>query len=276
MAPERTSQAALGAAVHHPFTAPPLLDELARVLPRLGRFVPSGRALVVAFALLALGVGAYAGARTTDVFAIDRIEIRGLAPADAAAARAALRPLEGTSLVGIRRAELARRLAPLPGLVSFEYDRAFPHALVVHAVPELPLAVLRRGDESWLVSRRGRVLRQVARGAHPGLPRVWVPRRVEVVAGTTLAEDAGGSAVRALALFEDAGVSVRARTVRTVDELTYVLRSGLEIRLGSARAVELKLAVAAAVVPRLDGASGYLDLTVPARPVAGVDPQPED
>jgi cell division septal protein FtsQ len=160
-------------------------------------------------------------------------------------------------------------------VLAFEYDRAFPHTLVIRAVPEVPLAVLRRGDESWLVSRRGRVLRKVPRGTRLDLPRVWVPRRLAVAPGTTLAEDAGGSAVRALALLQAAGVRVRARTVRMLGELTYVLRSGLEVRLGSPRAVELKLAVAATILPRLDRSSGYLDVSVPSRPVAGAESQVE-
>jgi cell division protein FtsQ len=267
VAPERRSHAALEAAVQ-PFAARPSLSALARHLP-------SGRSLAVGFALLALAVGAYAGARSSSVFAIEVIQVQGLPPQDAAAARAALRSLERRSLVGIRRADLQQRLAPLPGVSAFEYDRAFPHTLVVRVVAEVPLAVLRRGDESWLVSRRGRVLRQVPRGTRLDLPRVWVPRRLAVVAGSTLAEDAGGSAVRALDLLQTAGVEVRARTVRMAGELTYVLRSGLEVRLGSPRGAELKLAVAAEILPRLDPDVGYLDVSVPSRPVAGTDSQVE-
>jgi hypothetical protein len=55
-----------------------------------------------------------------------------------------------------------------------------------------------------------------------------------------------------------------------------VLRSGLELRLGSPRASRLKLAVAAEIVPLLDPGTLYLDVSVPARPVAGTNPQPED
>jgi cell division septal protein FtsQ len=235
----------------------------------LARLLPSGRSLAGGFALVALAAAACLGARTSAVFAVERVDVRGLPAADAAAARGALRPLEGRSLVAIRRADLERRLAPLPGVSSFEYDRAFPNTLVVRAVAEVPLAVVRRSDESWLVSHRGRVLRTVPRGTRLDLPRVWVPRRTAVAAGTTLADDSGGSAVRALALLDAAGVGVRARTVRMGEELTYVLRSGLELRLGSNRAVELKLAVAAEILPRLAAGTRYLDVSVPARPVAG-------
>jgi cell division septal protein FtsQ len=266
VAPVRTSHAALASA---------RAFELAPSVRALAGRLPSGRSIVIGLALVALAGAAYVGARTTSVFAIERIEVQGLGPADATAARDALRPLERRSLVTIRREDLERGLASLPGVLSFEYDRAFPHTLVVRAVPEVPLAVLRRGDESWLVSRRGRVLRLVPRGTRLGLPRVWVPRRVSVEAGTTLADDAGGSAVRALALLQSTGAGVRARTVRTVGELTYVLRSGLEVRLGSARAAELKLAVAAQILSRLEVGTQYLNVSVPSRPVAGGEPQVE-
>jgi cell division septal protein FtsQ len=268
VAPERRSHAAREAALQ------PLGRGPSAALA-LSRFLPSARSLALGFALLAFALAAYVGARTSAVFAIERIDVRGLPAADAAAARTALRGLEGRSLAGIRRADVERPLASLPGVREFDYDRAFPHTLVVRAVPEVALAVLRRGDESWLVSRRGRVLRQVPRGTHPGLPRVWLPRRFAVAAGATLADAAGGSAVRALALLADADAGVRARTVRTSGELTYLLRSGLELRLGSARAVELKLAVAATILPSLDAEVAHLDVSVPSRPVAGPNTQVE-
>jgi cell division septal protein FtsQ len=267
VAPQRTSSAAFG---------PVRAFELRAGVAALPRLLPSGRSLAGGFALLALAVGAYVGARTSAVFAVERIEVAGLPGADAAAARRALEPLEGRNLVALRRSELERRLAPLPGISSFEYDRAFPNTLVVRAVPEVPLAVLRRGDESWLVSRRGRVLRTIPPRTRLDLPRVWVPRRVAVAPGATLADDAGGSAVRALALLDAAAADVRARTVRMGGELTYLLRSGLELRLGSIRAAELKLAVAALILPRLDAEARYLDVSVPSRPVAGADSQLED
>ena len=50
---------------------------------------------------------------------------------------------------------------------------------------------------------------------------------------------------------------------------TLRLRSGLELRLGDTRDVDLKLAVAGRVLPLLPQGTGYLDVSVPDRPVAG-------
>ena len=59
----------------------------------------------------------------------------------------------------------------------------------------------------------------------------------------------------------------------TVGEASVTLRlqSGVELRLGEPTDLDLKLAVAAAVLPRLRLGSTYLDVSVPERPVGGVD-----
>jgi hypothetical protein len=51
--------------------------------------------------------------------------------------------------------------------------------------------------------------------------------------------------------------------------LVFGLRSGLELRLGDASDLALKLAVAARILPLLGGSADYLDVSLPARPVAG-------
>jgi hypothetical protein len=54
-------------------------------------------------------------------------------------------------------------------------------------------------------------------------------------------------------------------------DLTFLLASGLELRMGELQAVPLKLAVAERIVPGLlaQGGFAYLDVGVPERPVAG-------
>ena len=44
-----------------------------------------------------------------------------------------------------------------------------------------------------------------------------------------------------------------------------------EVRLGDASDLALKLAVARRILPALAGVGGYLDVSVPERPVAGQD-----
>jgi hypothetical protein len=56
-----------------------------------------------------------------------------------------------------------------------------------------------------------------------------------------------------------------------------VLRSGIELRLGDASDLKLKLAIARRVLSRLApaGHGAYVDVSVPERPVALVNPPVE-
>jgi cell division septal protein FtsQ len=239
------------------------------------RLAPSGPSLLVGFGLLALAIGGYLVARETPLFEIRRIDVRGGPPVVRERVRAALEPLEGASLVGLRAGDLNRRIASLPDVVRVTHDRAFPHTLRVHVLPERPLVVLRRGRESWLVSARARVVRPVVKGAHGDLPRVWVPRGVEVAAGDTLGDATALRAVHVLGLAMPR-LPARIRTVRIeAAETAIVLRSGVEVRLGRAQDLALKLAVATAILPRLGDAATYVDVAVPARPVADGAPLPQ-
>jgi hypothetical protein len=63
------------------------------------------------------------------------------------------------------------------------------------------------------------------------------------------------------------------RQVLTVDgELTLVLASGTELRLGDSGDLRLKLSIAKQLIPLTVGAT-YVDISVPERPVAGYKSQ---
>ena len=141
--------------------------------------------------------------------------------------------------------------------------------------PAHSIAVLRRGGSAWIVSSDGRVVRTVGLFGAPRLPRVWIPRAGSVDVGMALSDDAAARAVRALAVARSAGFAARITTIRATDtELTFVLPAGLELRFGDAGSLPLKLAVAERLLPLVSAAtSGYVDVTVPARPIAKVNPQ---
>jgi cell division protein FtsQ len=241
------------------------------------RLLPSGRSLFVGFAIVAAAAGLYALARMTPMFALRRIEVEGASPAVAARVRAALEPLDGTSLLALNGAEVERRLGALAMVASASYDRDFPHTLRLVVRPEHPVALLRHGADAWVVAAGGRVIAAAEPHAGSGLPRVWVTSDAPKV-GDALTDPIGRRAIRALALAQNAHLQGRVRTVRAADrELTFLLASGLELRLGDLQAVRLKLAVASRILPGLlsQGGYAYLDVSVPERPVAGLNPQPE-
>jgi len=246
------------------------LPVLAR--PPVLRFLPSGRSLLVGFAILLGAVGLYLLARTTSMFAVQEIQVEGAPPAVAAHVRKALAPIEGQSLLALDRAEVERRLAKLPDVAAAGYDRGFPHTLRVTVRAEHPVAVARRGSKAWLVAASTRTIAAVPLRTHPELPRIWLAHSGEPQVGASVTDRFGLRAVRALAFVRKVGFHGRIRMVRVRErDLTFLLGSGLELRLGALRAIPLKLAIAEKIVPGLlaQGGYRYLDVSVPARPVAG-------
>lgn len=235
----------------------------------LARIAPSGRSLLIGLLILLTALGLYAAARGTSAFAVQRLTVDGAAPEVAAAVQKELSPALGESLLGLDLAALEQRAESVPMVAAASFDRAFPHTLRIAIVPEVPVAVLRQGSSSWLVADGGRVVAELQQGARPGLPRIWLTRDVDV----RLGEAVGGLPLRAVAAVAPLvsrplplGV---ASAVATREELKLVLRNGLELRLGDSRDLPVKLEVARRVIPQLLGAGGYLDVSVPDRPVAG-------
>jgi cell division protein FtsQ len=240
----------------------------------LPKALPSGRALALAFALLAAGVLAYVGARESSLFALRSIRVTGAPPGVASHVRAALAPFEGRSLVGLDQNAVERRLSALPDVAAATVDRDFPHTLQVSVIPAHSIAVLRRGPSAWIVSSDGRVIRTAGRFASPKLPRIWVPRSTTVDTGATLGDADAAQAIAALATARRARFEARIATVRASDqELTFVLAGGLEVRFGDSTDLPLKVAVVERLIPLVKGSSAYVDVAVPERPVAGRNPQ---
>lgn len=249
----------------------------ARGGPRdLVQLLPSWRTLALAFGVLVTVAGGYVVARQSALFAVQTVHIEGAPPAVSANVLAALRPLEGESLLRLDLDSVANRLAAIPSVHSATFDRAFPHTLRVTVSAERPVAVLRRGQEAWLVSARGRVIRQLQRPRLSRLPRLWVPTTVAAAAGDLLADREALKAIQALAAVNLGRERLPATVTeaRATDrELTLVLAAGTQLQLATEEDLELKLAVARRVLlaldPNVDGWPAYIDLTVPGRPVVG-------
>jgi cell division protein FtsQ len=246
-------------------------------LPAIGQLIPSGRSILVGVLLVVLAAGAYAAALETSIFAVRTLDVRGGTPQLRAEVRQALKGELGRSLLRVNEADVERRLASLPGISELKYNRAFPNTLDVTVRAERPVLVLRRGSDAFLVSATGRVLRTLGHPHLSSLPRVWLPSHTQVTVNAKLPADDGGGAAVALAALR--GVTLPA-PVQMVDVgtggLTLVLSSGFQVRLGDAGDIRLKLAIARHVV-RAAGVTptsvGYLDVSVPERPVLNLNSQ---
>jgi cell division protein FtsQ len=234
----------------------------------LARVAPTRRSFAIGLAILAFAFGGYLLARETSLFAIDTIQVQGGSGTVARQVREALAPFAGKPLVGLDGAEVIARIDALPTVVSARYDRDFPHTLRVAVVPERPAAVLRRGPDSWLVSTRGRVMERLASTAVPRLPRIWISTKTQVRTGGQVV-GAGAAAVARAAGFAGAFAPRIVSASFTNGTLVFRLRSGVELLLGGASDVKLKLAVAERVLTMLPAGSTFLDVSIPGRPVSG-------
>lgn len=234
----------------------------------LARLMPSGRSLLVAFALLAGALLAWLVARETALFGVHAVRVDGAPPVVSAQVRRTLSARVGESLLKVDVAAAERAVESLPTIETASIDRAFPNELVVDVVPERAVALVRQGKASAIVSARGRVMAKAERRARPELPRIWVGKDVDLTPGQTASGDLA-AAVRAVAPLAGGDFPGRVGAVRTAPgALVLRLRSGLEIRLGEAADADLKLAVAARVIPLLEDGTRYLDVSVPERPVS--------
>jgi cell division septal protein FtsQ len=238
------------------------------------QLLPSGRSLAIGFGLLAAALVLYLGARETSVFAVRSVEVETEPAGHTRLVARALRPLEGTSLMKIDEATIARRLDRLPHVHLLGYDRSFPSGLRVYVSVERPVAVLRRSDENWLVSGQGRVLRKLEQRLRRPLPVVWLPRGSDPEIGTILRTREPARAVAALATVRQTAPAFSRRIwyMKEGEGLTMVLRDKVELRLGESTDLPLKVQVARQVLAavRVDGAAAsYVDVAVPERPVAG-------
>lgn len=254
-------------------------------MPALARFAPSWRSLLVGLALLAAGVLAYLAARDTSLFAVRTVDVRGGTPALRAQVARALGTEQGVPLLRIDQSALDRVLGTVPEVRSFTFDRDFPHTLRVVVRAERPVLVVRQGSGAYLVSATGRVLRAVAHPRLSRLPRVWVTKSVtvDVDAPAPLAVRAAAAALAALqgsrlpggVKLVEGGASAGAGV--GPPGLTLVLDHGAQVRLGDSGDLRLKLAIARRLLVTTGlawASSGYLDVSVPQRPVASTNSQP--
>jgi hypothetical protein len=243
--------------------------------PALARCLPSGRSILAGLAIALVTVSGYVIARESSAFAVRTLDVRGGNARTRAQVRAALAGEVGQSLLRVGRASIASRLAAVPDVRSFSYDRAFPSTLRVVVRRERPVLVLRQSSNAFLVAASGRVLKPLPHPRLSHLPRLWVRSEVPVSVGKTLPPQEAAS-VHALAVADGAGLPGGVRSIlQAHGSFSLELGAGLELRLGQPNDVRLKLAIAKRIL-RATGAAvdaGYLDVSVPERPVLSVNPQ---
>jgi cell division protein FtsQ len=238
--------------------------------------LPSGRTIALLFAVLLAMVGLYMLALKSSLFALEKVEVRGATPALTRQIDAVIKPFRGRSLVGLNKTRVEQAILAIPEVKTAQVDRAFPNTLRVVVARELPVAVLRRGGDAWVIASSGKVVRTLRRGRGQDLPRVWVPASVAVRIGSTLADSGARAAIGVLVALQGPGHSIKpSSVVARGGDLTLKLGSSSELRFGEASDVALKLAVAEKILPGIAappvGSIAYLDVSVPDRAVGGTE-----
>jgi cell division protein FtsQ len=254
----------------------------ARVIPFPGKAAraaahqlrPTPRSLLVSAAIAVAAVGLYVLARETSMFAVTHIQVEGAPPGIAREVNELATAAKGESLLELDGEELVRSLRALPTVAAVTYDRAFPHTLRLIVKPERPVAIIRQGSRSWVVSMRGRIIRPIPPRTRLGLPRIWLRQEVPLATGKMVGDRMTTRAVSALNPLVKLPLPARIAHVRMQHgELTLVTASRIEIQLGIPSDLPLKLAIARHLLPDLTPATGgvaYLDVSVPERVVSGV------
>jgi hypothetical protein len=118
-------------------------------------------------------------------------------------------------------------------------------------------------------------MRRLTQGQRPGLPRIWVARQVDATLGATLSDSNALSAVAAVAPLVRVAFPTQVASVETKDgSVTLHLRTGLALVLGDTTDLRLKYVVAKQLLREVPTTPGtYLDVSVPERPVSGVNSQ---
>jgi cell division protein FtsQ len=246
-------------------------------LPARTALLPSRRALAIVTVVAVVVALAYLAARTTPLFAVRTIEVKGTSPAVAVRVEAAVDRFVGSSLVALDGDDLIRRVESLPIVVSADYDRAFPHTLTIFVEPERPVALVGHRGTRWLVSERGRVMRPAEEHELQAYPRIELSATRAPALGEMLDAASVIVPLRALARV-DKSFPVRIRLAALAGgRLTLTLAEKTEVRLGEPVDLEVKLAAAASVLGALSAAEradlAYLDVSLPERPVAANNPQ---
>lgn len=231
--------------------------------------------VAVGAGIATFALAAFLVARETSVFAVRTIEVHAGSPRVKAEVRKALEPVLGKSLLRIDEGALTRELEALPDVLAARIDRSFPNTLEVTVRAERGVLLVRRGSKSWLVSARGRVMRKIDNPRRSRLPRLWLPKDVQLATGETLPLDEGRMAAAAVAPIARRAYPGGVRTVVSgKDALTLVLGDGTELRLGDLGDLRLKLAIArrilAVAASHGETTPEYIDVSVPERPVLAV------
>lgn len=224
------------------------------------------RLLAVAVVLAALVGGYLFWFRDSSLVEVNDVEVTGVSANAEQVSSALTAEAETMTTLNVDRDALVRAVERFPTVRQIETETEFPHGLKIEVSERLPAAVVSSGSEEVPVSSDGYLLEGIEFDA--GLPSLETAEEPE--GGRLSGEDA---ALAAIAGGVHDSLRPQVETIVFDEEaggVVAVLGGGMDLRFGDANRPAAKWAAAATVLsdPEL-GAPGYVDVSVPERPVAG-------
>jgi cell division protein FtsQ len=211
--------------------------------------------LVVAVVLALVGVGVYA-VYYSSWLAVEDVEVSGAQTVTAGDIRARSGIDDGEPLIRVDLAAAEHRIGSMAVVRTVSVTRQWPHGVLISIQERVPIAVVEIGDQLRGMDEDGVVFRSYKQ-APPGLPRV------ETSIGTTSAALKEAADVVS-ALPQDLSLQVEHVEVKTVDQISLVLKDGRVVIWGSADQSDIKAGVAAQLLATVK-AQTY-DVSVPSKP----------
>jgi cell division protein FtsQ len=234
---------------------------------RAGRGKVLRRRLVAVAAIAAILIGGYlVFFRNSSLFAIDEVEVSGLT-ANRERITAALVPAaEDMTTLHVREEDLRKAVAGFPTVATLTTDTDFPHRLKITVTERLPVATAQVEGEQTPVSADGYLLTGVD----------FDPKELPALeADSPVNGRLGPEGTAQAAILGAAPDELRARLTDSAWDLerggvVVDLEGAPELRFGESDRASDKWEAAVTVLagPEL-GSPGYVDVSVPTRPVSG-------
>lgn len=198
--------------------------------------------------------------------ALEEVEVVGTQRLQADDVRDAAGLELGTSTVRLRLRAASERVEALPLVRTATARRIDPLTVRIEVQEREPALNARGEDHARLVDRDGVVLMD---GELEELPTIDLPAEPPPPGGTVVDDPALGNAHRAWrGLSGPLRSEVVSYRAAGPDELSLLLRSGVEVRFGRAERIEEKVRALGAVLDDLDGTPvEVIDVRAPSAPV---------
>lgn len=170
----------------------------------------------------------------TPVLALKTITVDGADQQTQQAVTQALQPLKGTSLTKITEADVLTHLSGVATVKNASIEARPPSTLLVHVQQRVPVAVMRQGNQAFLVDQDGKSLGAVADPKSVKLPLIEAP-------GKAMSQDAFTSVIEVLsALPSDVRAQMVSATASTPDSVSMILDNGRTVIWGNAEQMQRK------------------------------------